>query len=317
MKPIRKNRRSAVHSEKSQPKTTAMHEGCFKDPHDYTCFQVKHTPKNKFACNGAAEKVSSFKTNHAPTASPKVYSPTPFTLLSPASTLGYGYDDEMSTTMDNNLTPGVLAGHQDPFDFDSELALIQDNELTDECTKAIAESLKEIQLELVARCLTPPVSFGDDAVESTATSAPVLTDNDDLTVSSSLYDAYSVLEGKTLTLKSMQSVPLDNDNMLVTLEMQDPVQLPGIDMSSPNGLPTHPALDLLLEKLSTSLEVVYGSATVKNNQVFIPEPLQGSVPVVQEDPIISGTDVSPVHEKVPVKTVTQPVPLKGNVRLYA
>ena len=227
--------------------------------------------------------------------------------MSPASTLGYGYDDEMSTTLDNNLTPGVLAGHEDPFDFDSELALIQDNELTDERTKAITESLKEIQLELVARCLTPAVSFGDDAVESTATSAPVLTDNDDFTISSSLYDAYSVLEGKILTLKSMQSVPLDNDNMLVTLEMQDPVQLPGIDMSSPN----HPALDLLLEKLSTSLKVVYGSATVKNNQVFIPEPLQGSVSVVQEDPIISGTDVSPVHEKVPVKTVTQPVPLKG------
>ena len=27
MKPIRKNQRSAVHSEKSQPKTTAMHKG--------------------------------------------------------------------------------------------------------------------------------------------------------------------------------------------------------------------------------------------------------------------------------------------------
>ena len=51
-------------------------------------FWDKYTPKNKFACNGAAEKVSFFKTDHAPTASPKVYGPTPFTPLSPASMVG-------------------------------------------------------------------------------------------------------------------------------------------------------------------------------------------------------------------------------------
>ena len=129
----------------------------------------------------------------------------------------------MSSTLDKNLTPGVLAGHEDPFDFDSELALIQDSELADEQTKSITESLKETQLELVARCLTPPVSFGDDAVGYATTSAPVVSNIDDLTVSLSLHDAYSVLEGEALNLKSLESVPLDNDNMLVTLEMHDKI----------------------------------------------------------------------------------------------
>ena len=96
MKPIRTTQRSKVNSENSKLKRSKKEDNCFKDPHDYTNFWVKHTPKNQFACNGAAEKVFIFKTYHAPSVSPKVYGPTPFTPLLPASTIGYGYKDGAS-----------------------------------------------------------------------------------------------------------------------------------------------------------------------------------------------------------------------------
>ena len=127
MKPIRTNQHAQVNSENLKPKKP-KNDNCFKDPHDYADFWVKHTPKNRFACNGVAEKVSTFKTFHAPFVSPnqKVYGPTPFTPLSPASTVGYGYDEDIPSTQESTVTSDSLFTGNDPFDFDYELALIQD-----------------------------------------------------------------------------------------------------------------------------------------------------------------------------------------------
>ena len=140
MKPIRSTQRAEVNSDKVRSKKLKGQQ-CFKDPHDYTNFWAQHTPKIN-ACNGAAEKVSTFKNMHATEISPQcqVYGPTPFTPMSLASTIGYGYEDTVS-----NVQQQVAAANSqgnDPFDFDFELALIQDCELTDERTRSLAESLK-------------------------------------------------------------------------------------------------------------------------------------------------------------------------------
>ena len=56
---------------------------------------------------------------------------------------------------------------------------------------------------------------------------------------------------------------------------------------------------------------MYGSTIVNTKQVYVPDSLQGTVSVVQEDPTTSGTDVSPICERVPASTLTQPVPVKS------
>ena len=149
----------------------------------------------------------------------KVYGPTPFTPLSPASKVGYRYEEDIPSTQESTVTSDSLCTQNDPFDFDSELALIQDCELTDEHTRSLADSLKETQLELVARCLTPPFRFTDDTVVSDNTAFSDGTSTSEPPVSSSLHEAYAILAGEKLTVNTVSNVPLNNEDSLVTLEM--------------------------------------------------------------------------------------------------
>ena len=77
--------------------------------------------------------------------------------MSPASTIGYEQEagDVLSRTLDNNLPSNLVNVLPDPFDFDSELALIQDEELCNKRTKVLVDNLKGSQLDLMSRCLTP------------------------------------------------------------------------------------------------------------------------------------------------------------------
>ena len=247
---------------------------------------------------------------HATEISPKcqVYGPTLFTPLSPASTIGYSYEDTVS-----NVQQQVAAANSqgnDPFDFDSELALIQDCELTDECTRSLAESLKETQLELVARCLSPPVAFSDRACLPGGTSTPLSweeTSNLDLmsdepSLSSSIHEAYDILndppvviDDGPLVVDHVSNISLSPDNMLVTLEMHV-----GNEVFSENINKPCPVEKIPMPK--SSAEIVYGEATFKDNQVKIPDSLQNSVTGIPQDQIMNGGDVSPLREVASAKT---------------
>ena len=233
MKPIRSTQRAEVNSDKVRNSKKSRNHHCFKDPHDYTDFWAQHTPKLKVR-NGAADQVSTFKDMHG-TGSPvqgqgQVYGPTPFTPLSPASTIGYSYPDNFS--IKQRQVASSTHQDNDPFDFDSELSLIQDCELTDECTRSLAESLKETQLELVSRGLSPPVAFSDRAPSER--SSPIRLDemssldtaSEEPSLSSSLHEAYNSLNDSQevigedpLVVDHITNVPLSPGNTLVTLEM--------------------------------------------------------------------------------------------------
>ena len=64
--------------------------------------------------------------------------------------------------------------------------------------------------------------------------------------------------------------------------------------------------------LDSSLEIMYGDATVTAPQVNVPVELQDSVLVIPQDPASSGTDVLPVPvcEPVPKIAITKPAPIK-------
>ena len=223
MKPIRSTQRAEVNSDKVRNSKKSKNHHCFKDPHDYTDFWVQHTPKLK-VCNGAADQVSTFKNMHG-TGSPvqgqgQVYGPTP---LSPASTIGYSYPDNFS--IEQQQVASSTHQDNDPFDFDSELALIQDCELTDECTRSLVESLKETQLELVSRGLSPPVAFSDRAPSER--SSPIRLDemssldtaSEEPSLSSSLHEAYNTLNDlqevigeDLLVVDHITNVPLSPGN---------------------------------------------------------------------------------------------------------
>ena len=113
--------------------------------------------------------------------------------MSPASTIGYKQKagDALSRTLDNNLPSDLVNVLPDPFDFDSELALIQDEELCNKRTKALVDNLKGSQLDLMSRCLTPPMAFMD----SSLTQASVPDNPECTTISAVLEQASQVLDG--------------------------------------------------------------------------------------------------------------------------
>ena len=297
MKPIRSNQQAEVNSDKVVKPKKSKDNHCFKDPHDYADFWAQDTPKIN-ACKGAAEKVSTFKNMHVTGSSrqDQVYGPTPFTLMSPASTIGYSYEDNVP----NEQQVSAVDNHSnDPFDFNSELALIQDCELTDERTRSLAESLKETQLELVARGLSPPVAFSDRASLPGGTSSPLGFDqlsnldisSEELSLSSSIHEAYKTLTHSSAVsddgplVDNISNVPLSPGNTLVTLEMHV-----GDEVSSENTTTPSPVEQIVMSK--PLAEIVYGEATFTDNLVKIPDSLRDSVTVIPQDQLTSGADIS-------------------------
>ena len=82
----------------------------------------------------------------------------------------------------------------------------------DECTRSLAENLKETLLELVARCLTPPFGFTDDTVVSDNTTFSDGNSASEPLVSSSLHEAYATLAGEQLAVNTVSNVPLNNED---------------------------------------------------------------------------------------------------------
>ena len=217
------------------------------DPHKFTGFIAQNSPRASRIHSLQVAKVQAFKDKY--TSKPtKVYGPTPFSPLSPASTIGYEQDNDMvNQTLESNLPSDPINSIPDPFDFQSELALIQNEELSDERTRALADSLKVTQLEIMSRCLSPPAAFTDNIVNEECLPGEV--DNDNIEVSgvqntldqgshldivhTNAGDDPSTENTDLSTVLEQASQVLDNSSIFESVKLSSPNEVAGTQFVAP------------------------------------------------------------------------------------
>ena len=160
----------------TQGKNTSKRTKGSNDPHGFMDILSQKTPKPQGKFDLPRVKARKFKQMHDKATTPSysgaptpVYGPTGFAPNSPASTIAYEAEvneipksdppEVQKTVIPQSLPPPG----PDPFDFDTELANIREQDLINERTVALADHLKKNSLELAAGCISPPHGFGDDS----------------------------------------------------------------------------------------------------------------------------------------------------------